>query len=101
MVVGIYMSQPETPPTARLKFDGTINWPFVVFCATLVLSAIGFGNRLIGQIDAVQTSMTNLSPEVKSLRESVDNIRLDMAKSEGMRNMVLDHETRIRALEAK
>lgn len=95
------MSQPESTPTGRLKFDGTINWPFVVFCGTLLLGAIGFGNKVVNQIDSVQITMANQAQEVKGLRESVDSIRLDMAKADGMRTTVADHEIRLRALESK
>lgn len=95
------MAQQDNPLSGRLKFDGTINWPFVVFCGTLVLGAIGFGNKVVGQIDSVQATMVSQSQEVKGMKESIDNIRLDMAKQDGMRNMVIDHESRIRALESK
>lgn len=100
--------QPEHPSSGKLKFDGTINWPFVLTLFTVILGAAGFFNTLIGQIGDVQitlqqqkVSADEQTKEVKGLKESMDNIRLDMAKQDGMRSMVSDHEVRLRALEQK
>lgn len=94
------MAQP-TDKAGWLKFDGTVNWPLILTLLLTVGGAIGFGNKIVGQIDGLDKTMNTYSQEFKGLKESVDNIRLDMAKQEGMRTSIADHETRIRALELR
>lgn len=102
------MSDDQKTPSRFLKFDNTVNWPFILTLGAIVVGAIGFGNTVVNQIGSIQVSLqeqkvadTQQTQEVKGLRESIDNIRLDMAKQDGMRSMVIDHESRIRALENK
>jgi hypothetical protein len=97
---------PDEKPSSRLRFDGTINWPFVVTLLLIGGGAVGFGNKLVGQIDTVNLALIEQKnaadkqvTEVKNLTDSVNNIRLDLAKQDGVRNVVTDHEARIRALE--
>lgn len=94
------MSEDEKP-SSRIRFDGTINWPFIILCGSIVLGAIGFGNRVVSQVDSVLIMQEKQTQKVDKLTESVDNIRLDLAKQDGLRQKVEDHEVRIRALEAK
>lgn len=100
------MSTPESKP-AWFKFDGTINWPILFLAGGTIVGAIGFGNTVVNQMDKIQATMaeqkeaaSDQAKEVKGLRETVDQIRLDMAKQDGMRSMVMDHESRLRNLEA-
>lgn len=83
------------------KFDGTINWPFLVVVASIVVGAIGFGNKIVGQIDNLNVTMAANSNEFKALKQSVDDLRLEMVKQESTRATVSDHEARIRALELR
>lgn len=91
----------EKEPRPLFKFDGTVNWPLLITVALIVLGAIGFGNKLVGQVDTLTTLVGGQAEEFKKMREDVNGIRLDMAKADNVRNMVVDHEARIRALEAK
>jgi len=94
--------------SGRLRFDGTVNWPFVVTLCAIVVGAIGFGNTVVNQISSVQVTLQEQKAadleqtrEVKGLKESIDNIRIDLAKQDGIRTMILDHEARLRAIENK
>ena len=91
------MANPEPKPF--FKFDGTINWPFLVTIGLILFAAIGFGNKLVGQIDGLQNTFEGYQDELKDLRKSVDSIRLDLASRAATEKAVQDHEMRIRALE--
>lgn len=90
-----------SPEKSWFKFDGTINWPFLVVVASIVIGAIGFGNKIVGQIDNLNVTMASNSNEFKALKQSVDDLRLEMVKQESTRATVSDHEARIRALELR
>jgi hypothetical protein len=83
------------------KFDGTINWPFLLTAGLVFLGAIGFGNKLVGQIDSLQGTFQSYQMELKDLKNSVDAIRLDMAARAATERKVDDHEMRLRALELR
>lgn len=93
------MTPEEKSP--KLRFDGTVNWTVVIAVIGALVGTIGFGNQLFSRIDSVQEAMLTQAGEVKELKESVDNIRLDLASKDGLQKMVQDHEARIRSLEAK
>lgn len=91
------MGNPE--PKSWLKFDGTINWPFVLAAIVFIGGAIGFGNKVVGQIDNLDATLRNSQQEFKDLKGAVDAIRLDMAARSATEKVVADHEIRIRTLE--
>lgn len=88
-------------PKGIFKFDGTVNWPLLITLAAVALGAVGLGNKLVGQVDTLTGLVGEQAIEFKKMREDMTGIRLDMAKQDGIRSMVQDHEGRIRALEAR
>ena len=93
------MGKPE--PKQFWKFDGTVNWPIIFAVAAAMLAAVGFGNKLLGQIDQLHSTFEGYQVELKDLRKSVDSIRLDLAERAATEKAVQDHEMRIRALELR
>ena len=89
------------PEQKWFRFDGTINWPLLITVSVIVFGAIGFGNKLVGQIDSLQLTFEGYQTELKDLRKSVDSIRLDLAERAATEKAVQDHEMRIRALELR
>lgn len=86
-----------------VRWDGTISLGTMLTAAIVAVSVIGGAAVAVNRIEGIQSTVAlqgdKFDKRLQSLEETTSNIRLDMAKQDGIRAMVADHESRIRSLE--
>ena len=88
---------------SRVRWDGTISLGTMLTAAIVAVSVIGGAAVAVNRIEGIQSTVAaqgdKFDRRLQSLEETTGNIRLDMAKQDGIRAMVADHEARLRVLE--
>ena len=95
-----------------IRWEGTVTPGTIVALLGIAAPLIVGGITALNRIGAMSEKVTAINQTVfeqgnrfdsrlKNVEEGQNNLRLDLAKQDGMRSMVIDHESRIRALEAR
>lgn len=87
----------------KVRWDGTISLGTIIAMIGIAVPVVAGSVTVVNQVAGIQRDMQVSSlksdERLKNLEDITQQIRLDMAKQDGLRSQVQDHEARIRQLE--
>mgnify|MGYP000844803618 CR=1 FL=1 len=87
----------------KVRWDGTISLGSIIAMIGIAAPVVVASITVVNKVDSIQHDMKESNSKtdgrLQNLEEITQQIRLDMAKQDGVRMQVQDHEARIRQLE--
>lgn len=96
----------EEPATigGGFKWDGTINAGAIIAMIGIAFTVIGTGAVAMRRIDDLESTMEHqgqsFDARLKAVEESLVLLRVDAGRRESLEKQVMDHEARLRQMEA-
>lgn len=87
------------------KWDGTISLGSIIAAVIIIIPLIGGAYVTVNQVAGIQTTMDKqgekFDTRLKAVEDRIGDIQLEMAKADGFRAKVDDHEARLRRTEQR